>query len=123
MRALLFALALTACVGSPEARVRTALDTFGSVVDPAYEAAMAACVAQERPVMEAARTGELTPAEARERLDAIMGPCVRIGAAFDRIRALHDSAAGLVESGKFAQAETALIELKHAWDALREVNR
>lgn len=87
MRALLLSLALAACCGaSLETQVRSALNTFAQVVDPAYEAAMATCVANEADVMTLAREGEITPADARARLESIMGPCLRVGAAFDQIR-------------------------------------
>lgn len=84
---------------------------------------MATCVANEADVMTLAREGEITPADARARLESIMGPCLRVGAAFDQIRKLHEQAAELVESGKLAEAERALLELKKAWAALREVQR
>src|SRR5262245_39367235 len=98
MRWILFALVLTACGAQSELRTRTALDVLGQVIDPAFEAAMAGCVAQEAVVMERARAGMVTPAEARGQLDAIMGPCLQVSAAFERIRKLHEKAAILVET-------------------------
>jgi hypothetical protein len=116
------AVVLTACGASAEMRTRTALETLAQVVDPAYEAAMAGCTAQEAVVMERARAGALSPGEARAQLDAIMGPCLQVSAAFERIRKLHDQAAILVETGQLAQAEQALGELRKAWALLGGVN-
>lgn len=122
MRSLLIVLLLSACGSQSELRTRTALDVLGQVVDPAFEAAMAGCVAQEAVVMESARAGAITPAEARARLDGIMGPCLRVGAAFERIRRLHEKARILVESGQLKQAEALLGELRKAWSQLGGVN-
>lgn len=119
---MLLVLMLSACSGSAELHTRTALNTLAEIVDPAYEAAVAGCVAQEAMVMASARAGEISPAEARARLDGIMGPCLRITAAFDRIRSLHEKAAGLVEAGRLEQAEQLLIELRKAWGQLGGVH-
>lgn len=118
MRWLLIVLLLSACTASAELRTRTALDTIGQVVDPAFEAAMAGCVAQEEIVMERARMGALSPGEARAQLDAIMGPCLKVSAAFERIRKLHEKAVILVETGQWKQAAAQLGELRRAWAQL-----
>lgn len=122
MRYVILALLLSACTASAELRTRTALDTLAEIVDPAYEAAMAGCEAQEAIVMESARAGAITPAEARTRLDEIMGPCLRISAAFERIRRLHEKAAILVETGQYKQAALLLGELRKAWAQLGGVH-
>ena len=122
VRFLILVLVLSACTASAELRTRTALDTLAQIVDPAYEAAMAGCVAQEAVVMAAARAGEISPVEARMRLDEIMGPCLRTSAAFERIRKLHEKAAILVETGQYKQAAAALDELRKAWALLGGVH-
>lgn len=117
---LVAALVLTACTASAELRTRTALDTIGQIVDPAFEAAMAGCIAQEEVIMQRARAGVLSPGEARVQLDAIMGPCLKVSASFERIRKLHEKAVILVETGQWKQAAALLGELRKAWAQLGE---
>jgi prophage DNA circulation protein len=117
LRLALIALTLTACA-STEQRTRTALETVGAVVDPAYEAAMSGCAAKADALVEELRAHGFKQAYQDAR-DKLVERCGKTRDAFEVIRALHDEAAKLVEAGKLKEARDVLAKLLSAWAALK----
>jgi hypothetical protein len=111
-------LTLSACAGTAESKTRTALDAVALSVEPAYSAAMSACVDRQQAVLEAARADMISPDVALVEFNAISQRCHRTRAAFEVVRLMHNEAADLVEAGKLAEAKQALAELLQAWRAL-----
>jgi hypothetical protein len=85
----------SSCSGDQAAeRAHDALDALTAVADPAYEAALTACLATERLVL--ARAGdEQTWARAR---DEIRGVCDPVAEAFEAARAAQEKAREAVEA-------------------------
>ena len=123
MRPMVLALALALCATScshettTEARVRSALDLLADVVDPSYQFAVDACIAQER---DAVRRFEAGSDPARDEYVAIKSRCQNVRAAFDQIRRGHARAAELVESGKVQEAEREVARVRGYWHVLYE---
>lgn len=121
MKSLLIAIVslyLFACAGTAEQRTRTTLDTVAAVVDPAYDAAMTGCTAVGDAIVAKAKADGFKEAYASD-YEANSARCKKTRDAFETIRKLHDEAAKLVDSGKFAEAQAALAQLMGAWRALK----
>lgn len=115
------AIHMTGCKtqGTADARVRSALDAFAVVVDPAYSFAVDACATRQEHVAEEVEAGRLKPAEADVVLRPIRARCHATRQAFDAIRASHDQAAQLVEDGELQKAEAVLDDIRARWLELK----
>ncbi|HMJ10202.1 MAG TPA: hypothetical protein VK524_02295 [Polyangiaceae bacterium] len=109
----------TACsLGSTDARVRTALDVFADVIDPAYSVAMDGCIAPQKVAVAQAEAGLVTAAQAGDVIAQVRARCDQVRESFETIRLHHDEARRFVESGELGQAEKLLEQIRADWRQL-----
>jgi hypothetical protein len=108
-----------ATAGPADARVRSALDVFALVVDPAYAFAVDACIAREALVADQVEAGKTAIDAATAELRNIRARCQATRRTFDSIRANHDRARELVEDGQLEEAERQLEQVRREWTELQ----
>ena len=111
---LALGLLLAACAGSQETRVRTALEVFHDLVDPAYDLADTTCTARERAAVE---RYERPPHDPKDKADylAIKDKCIEARRIFRAMREAHHRAATLLEQGYVRQADVELARVRQIW--------
>jgi len=102
-----------------DTRVRTALDVFAQVIDPAYSMAMDGCIAPQQVAVAQAEAGLVTVERAQATIDKVRVRCARVRDGFEQIRIHHEQAVRSVEAGKLDQAELMLEQIRADWSALR----
>jgi len=120
--ALLLYILLTVCCTAQQqtadAHVRTALNAFEVVVDPAYAFSVDACAAHQLHFAKEVEAGRMTPAQSDVALEPVRTRCQATRRAFDAIRQAQDEAADLVEAGRVQEAEELLVQIRARWAAL-----
>lgn len=101
-----------------EVRLRSQLDVFREVIEPASKLASAACIEQQEQAAAAATDGAITVATARTIVAETRARCDRLKTVFDEMRELHDLAATGLESGAIQATEARVRELHDAWKRL-----
>lgn len=110
---------LTACaMGKADARVRTALDVFAEVIDPAYSVAMDSCVAPQEVAVAQAEAGLATAAQADAVIAQVRARCDQVREGFEAIRLHHEEARRFVDSGELERAERVLEQIRSDWQKL-----
>jgi hypothetical protein len=102
-----------------DTRVRTALDVFAQVIDPAYSVAMDSCIVPQEIAVAEAEAGLATVDHARQTIERVRARCGRVREGFETIRLHHDQAVRSVEAGKLDQAEQILEQIRMDWALLR----
>jgi hypothetical protein len=102
-----------------DTRVRTALDVFAQVIDPAYSMAMDGCIAPQQVAVAQAEAGLVTVERAQATIDKVRVRCARVRDGFEQIRIHHEQAVRSVEAGKLDQADQLLEQIGADWSALR----
>jgi hypothetical protein len=119
------ALVLASCTscqpGTAEGHIRSSLDAFALVADPAWSAANEACAQRQRAIAAEAEADRLTVQAAREELAPVRARCHAITALFQRMREAHEQAVGMVEAGRVQEAEAWLTRLRERWRDLGDL--
>lgn len=101
-----------------EVRLRSQLDVFHQVIEPASKLASAACLEQQQQAAARATDGAITASAARELVAETRERCDRLKLVFNEMRELHDLAATGLESGALEATEARVRELHDAWQRL-----
>jgi hypothetical protein len=110
---------LTACsMGKADTHVKTALDVFAEVIDPAYSVAMDSCIVPQEVAVAQAEVGLATAGQASAVIAQVRARCARVREGFEAIRLHHDQARRFVESGELDRAERLLEQIRSDWQQL-----
>jgi len=112
---------LSACTrgAEGEASVRSALNAYATVIDPASRLAFEACAQRQLAIASDVRAGKLGEAEGRAQVADVRARCVATRAVFDAMRSAHDEAVRAVEAGVLAEARDKLEAIRLQWESGR----
>ncbi len=108
--------------GKTEPAVRSALDAFALVVEPAWDVHNEVCAVQQEAVAAEVEARRITPDQGDAQNAATRERCQERTRIFQAIRAAQDQAADLVEAGRIKEAEAWLVRLQDEWRELRAVS-
>ncbi len=111
-----------ATAGQTEPAVRSALDAFALVVEPAWDATNEVCAVKQEMVAAEVEARRLTPDQGDAQNAATRARCHELTRVFQAIRRAHDQAADLVEAGRIQEAEAWLVRLQDEWRELRAMS-